>query len=109
MSAHLTVDRSEIKADGKDLSFVTVELLDKDGSPCPLADNLVKFSVSGEGFIAGTDNGDQNNHVSLKKPERNLFFGKCMAIVQSNGKPGKIILHVDVDGVPLKNIEIISK
>ena len=109
VEARLVADRNSIKADGKDLSFVTVELLDKEGNPCPLADRLVKFTVDGEGFIAGTDNGNQNDHNSLKKPERNLFFGKCMAIVQSNGKVGKIILNANVEGLPLQKIEITSK
>jgi len=93
----LTPDRTTIKADGKDLSFVTVELLDKEGNTCPLADQLVKFSVEGAGAIVGTDNGDQNEHTSLKKPERKLFYGKCLAIVQNNGKAGRIILKAELE------------
>ena len=105
----LTADRSTITADGKDLSFVTVELLDKDGNASPLADQLVKFSVEGEGAIVGTDNGDQNDHVSLKKPERHLFYGKCLAIVQTNGKVGNITLKAVVDGLPAQQIVIKAK
>ncbi len=104
----LTPDRSEINADGKDLSFVTVELLDKDGNVNPLTNQLVKFSVEG-GTIAGTDNGDQNDHNSLKKPERNMFFGKCLAIVQSTDKSGKIILKAEVEGLPTAEVVISSK
>lgn len=109
VAARLTADRSEIKANGKDLSFVTVELLDKDGNPCPLADQLVKFTIEGEGFIAGTDNGDQNDHNSLKKPERHLFFGKCLAIVQNTGKTGEIVLKAEVEGLPAKTIKLFAK
>jgi beta-galactosidase len=105
----LTADRQAIDADGKDLSFVTVELLDKDGNIVPLADQLVKFTVDGEGSIAGTDNGNQNDHVSLKKPERHLFYGKCMAIIQSTGKSGNIILKAKVDGLPEQEIQMMSK
>ena len=109
VSIRLTADRQTIKADGNDLSFVTVELLDKDGNASPLANQLVKFNVEGNGFIAGTDNGDQNDHVSLKKPERHLFYGKCLAIVQNNGKAGAITLKADVEGLPTQKIEISCK
>lgn len=105
----LKADRNTILADGKDLSFVTCELLDKDGNVLPLADNLVKFSVVGDGFIAGTDNGNQNDHNSLKKPERHLFYGKCMAIVQNLAKPGKIVLKASVKGLPDQQIEILAQ
>ena len=104
VSIRLTADRSKIAADGKDLSFVTAELVDKDGIAHPLADKLVKFSIEGNGFIAGTDNGSQYDPNSLKKPERHLFFGKCLAIVQSNSKAGKIILRAQVDGLPDQKI-----
>lgn len=105
----LTADRSAISADGSDLSFITVELIDKNGVVCPLADQLVKFTVEGSGFIAGTDNGDQNNHISLKKPERNLFYGKCIAIVQSNGKPGKITLKAEVKDLDAATVDVVCK
>lgn len=103
----LTADRKEIKANGKDLSYVTVEMLDKNGYPHPLANQLVKFTVEGEGFIAGTDNGNQNDHNSLKKPERNLFNGKCIAIVQNNGKTGEITLKASVEGFKTETVKII--
>ena len=109
VSIRLTPDRSTIASDGKDLSFVTVELLDKDGNYVPLTDQLVKFTVEGEGAIAGTDNGDQNDHASLKKPERHLFYGKCLAIVQSTKKGGNIVLKGTVDGLPNQEIVIVSR
>ena len=84
----LIPDRSALHADGTDLSFVTVEIQDKDGNLVPDADNLLRFTVEGDGFIAGTDNGDQNDPVSLKKPERHAFYGKAMAVVQNTGKAG---------------------
>ncbi|HLP05549.1 MAG TPA: glycoside hydrolase family 2 TIM barrel-domain containing protein [Paludibacter sp.] len=108
-SIRLTPDRPAIKADGNDLSFVTVELLDKDGNVCPLANRLVKFTIEGEGSIAGTDNGDQNDHVSLKKPERHLFYGKCLAIVQSGSTPGAITLKASVEGLPVQAVKIVKK
>ncbi len=109
VTIRMTADRLTIAADGKDLSFVTVELLDKDGNASPTTDQLVKFTVEGEGAIVGTDNGDQNDHVSLKKPERHLFFGKCLAIVQNNGKPGNISLKASIEGLPSKQMVISCK
>ena len=109
VSIRLKADRSSIAADGKDLSFVTVELLDKDGNASPVANQLVKFTLEGEGAIVGTDNGDQNDHVSLKKPERHLFYGKCLAIVQSTKKGGNIVLKASVEGIPSQEIVIKSK
>jgi len=109
VSIRMTADRSKIAADGRDLSFVTVELVDKSGIAHPLADKLVKFSIEGNGFIAGTDNGSQYDPNSLKKTERHLFFGKCLAIVQSNNKAGKMILKAEVEGLPEQKIEIIAR
>jgi len=109
VAIRLTADRTNIKADGTDLSFVTVELVDKNGTAHPLADKLVKFTVEGNGFIAGTDNGSQYDHNSLKKPERHLFFGKCLAIVQNNGKKGAIVLTAKVEGLPDQKIVLTVK
>ena len=86
----LIPDRSALHADGTDLSFVTVEIQDKDGNLVPDADNLLRFTVEGDGFIAGTDNGDQNDPVSLKKPERHAFYGKAMAVVQKRSEERRV-------------------
>jgi len=70
---------------------------------------LVKFAVEGEGAIVGTDNGNQNDHVSLKKPERHLFYGKCLAIIQSTLKGGTVVLKASVEGIPESEISIKTK
>lgn len=105
-SIRLVADRNTIKADGKDLSFVTVEVLDSSGLPVPTADNLIRFSVEGEGFIAGTDNGNPTDTISLKKPERHLFSGKALAVIQSTGKQGKVTLTASSEGLGETSIEI---
>jgi beta-galactosidase len=89
----LTADRDKLQATGKDLSYITVEALDKDGKVVPLADNLIQFSIDGAGIIAGTDNGDATDSNSLKKPERKLFNGKCLVVVQSTKNAGEITLN----------------
>lgn len=106
VSIRLTADRDKITADGKDLSFITVELLDEEGLALPTADVLIRFSVEGEGFIAGTDNGDPTNHNSLKKPERNLFNGKVLVVVQSTKNAGTIKLKAETEGMQASIIEI---
>lgn len=105
-SIRLTADRQQIKANGKDLSFVTVEVLDKNGLPVPTADNLIRFTVDGKGFIAGTDNGNPNDTISLKKPERRLFNGKAVVILQSDRQAGNITLTAEGENMPKSKITI---
>lgn len=82
----LTPDRAQIRADGLDLSFVTLRILDDKGVPAPVAKNLIRFSVDGPGEIVATDNGDPTSLVSFQSPEREAFNGLCLVIVR--GKPG---------------------
>ena len=93
----LTADRSEIYADGSDLSFVTVEILDADGNLCPNANDLVKFDVKGAGFIAGVDNGSPTSLESFKASQREAFYGKCLVVLQNNGEIGPIKLNAFAD------------
>ncbi len=102
----VTADRSTLQADKTDLSFVSVEVMDKAGNLVPNANNLIRFTVEGDGFIAGTDNGDQNEHRSLKAPERKAFYGKAMAVVQNTGKKGTIRLTATAEGLPPVTIDI---
>ena len=95
----LTADRTEIQADGTDLSFITVEIVDKDGNLCPNADNLVNFDVQGAAFIAGVDNGSPISHESFKAPHRKAFYGKCLVVLQNNGDRGDIQLNAVSEGL----------
>jgi beta-galactosidase len=95
----LTPDRSTIKADGKDLSFITVEILDKDGNLCPNADNLVEFSIAGKGFIAGVDNGSPISLERFKDNKRKAFYGKCLVVIQNDGKKGNIEIEATSEGL----------
>ena len=102
----LTPDRSTIKADGTDLSFVTVEILDKDGNLCPNADNLVQFEISGNGFIAGVDNGSPISLERFKDNKRKAFYGRCLVVLQNNGKKGTIKLDAVSEGLKHAHIDI---
>jgi beta-galactosidase len=105
-SIRLTADRQTINADGKDLSFVTVETLDMDGNVVPTAGNFIRFSIEGNGAIVGTDNGDATDHNSLKKPERKLFNGKALVVVQSGKTAGAVKLKAESDNLKGAEIEI---
>lgn len=95
----LEPDRTSIDADGKDLSFVTVKVEDKDGTIVPDADNRINFKVSGSGFIAGVDNGDPVSHDPFKADYRKAFHGLCLAVIQSDGEKGEITLTATADGL----------
>jgi len=105
----LIPDRTEINADGKDLSFVTVEIRDKDGHICPNANNLVTFSVEGAGFIAGVDNGSPISMERFKANHRRAFYGKCLAVIQNNGTLGGIKLIAASDGLKADVVTIKAK
>jgi beta-galactosidase len=92
----LAPDRPDIQADGIDLSFVTVRILDKNGLPSPAADNRIRFTVEGPGEIVATDNGDPTSFVPFQSPERAAFSGLCLVIVRGiPGRPGKITLRAE--------------
>ena len=102
----LTPDRNQIKANGTDLSFVTVEILDKDGNLCPNADNLVQFSIEGNGFIAGVDNGSPISLERFKDDKRHAYYGKCLVVLQNNGHKGRIRLKAQANGLNHAQTEI---
>lgn len=105
----LTPDRNIITADGKDLSFVTVEVLDKDNNLCPLSENLINFEVKGNAFIAGVDNGCQTSMERFKDNKRKAFNGKCLVVLQNNGEKGTATLTAKSNGLESSTIEIKSK
>ena len=90
----LTADRTEIKADGQDLSFITVELTDEKGIRNPKAENRVKFEIEGPGTIAGVGNANPVSTESYVLPERKAWQGKCLVIIKSENQPGEIHLKV---------------
>jgi beta-galactosidase len=91
IAVRLKPDRSKVNATGDDLCYVLVEAVDRDGVVCPLAENAIRFSVSGPGEIVAVGNGNPMSLESFQANERNLFFGKAMLIVRTvEGKTGAI-------------------
>ena len=105
----LVADRNEIKADGKDLSFVTVRVVDKDGNLCPDAQHLIKYSVKGAGTYRAGANGDPTSIELFHLPQMKVFNGMMTAIVQSTDKPGEITLTATGKGLKSGKLVLMSK
>ena len=103
----LTPDRAAIKADGYDLSFITAEIVDDNGTIVPDAENLIEFTVEGDGSIAGVDNGDPVSHESFKGIQRKAFHGKCMVVMRGGEKQGILKLKATAAGLEGVNVELI--
>jgi beta-galactosidase len=108
-SIKITPDRKKIKANGQDLSYITIELTDKMGIRNPKADNLVRFIVEGNGTIAGVGNGNPVSLESYQLPQRKARLGRCMVVLKSTGSPGIIKLTALVDQLPPSTVSIITK
>jgi len=96
----LLPDRGTIHGDGEDLSFITVRVLDAKGVVCPLADNLVRFEVSGPAKIAAVDNGNPATVEPFQADHRKAFNGLALVIVRSNrGASGPIRVTAAAQGL----------
>jgi beta-galactosidase len=95
----LAPDRSDIRADGTDLSFITVTVVDENNNPVPHAGNIVNFSVEGPGIIAGVDNGSQTSMEPFKADYRKAYNSKCLVVVKAGKEKGEIKLTASADGM----------
>jgi len=102
----MSPDRKIIKADGKDLSYITVRIEDKEGNLCPNADNLVHFSVKGDGILKAVGNGNSVTTESFQDNKRKAFSGMCLLIVQSKNQPGIISVKASSNDLSSSKIEI---
>jgi beta-galactosidase len=95
----VTPDRSRVRADGEDLSFVEVRIVDKDGHLCPNASNEIVFSLTGPAVIAGVGNGDPTNHESFQGRKHRAFHGLCLAVIRATHEAGQFHLTVTAEGL----------
>lgn len=102
----LKADKTLIKNDTYDLVYVTVSTVDTAGNLLPNATDLINFEVTGGGKLVGVDNGYQANLDSFKANSCKLFSGKCIAIIQSNGKKEDIQLKATTSSLPVSVIEV---
>lgn len=105
----LTSDRDAIDAGGMDLSYLTIEALDKNGNVCPLANNLVEIKLNGEGSIAGIGNGNPQSTESFQSDHIHLFYGKAVVIVKSGMKAGMIQIQSESSGLKSGSLMIMQK
>lgn len=108
-AVRLTPDRNEIHAAGKDLCYVTVEIVDNHGNLCPWADCEIRFEVNGVGKNVGVDNGSPISLERFKSDTRKAFYGKAMLIVQSNGNPGDITVSAISRGLQSATVIVTAK
>ena len=102
----LVTDRSSLQADGKDLAYVTLRIVDKDGNLCPNDGRLVSFKVKGAGKYRASANGDPTCLDLFHKPEMHAFEGMLTVIVQSGEKTGEIELQATAKGIKTGTIRI---
>ena len=95
----LTPDRTSLIADGRNLAFVTVEVLDEDNNLCPLADNQVFFTLEGAATIEGVDNGLQTSLERFQDNKRHAFNGKCLVVLKADKQPGSVSLKARAVGL----------
>ena len=105
----LEADREVISAGGRDLSFVTVEIVDADGRVVPGADNLVTFSLSGPASIVGVDNGLQTSIEPFRADRRKAHGGRCLAVVRSASQAGEVTLRAESEGLEPDGIRIVTR
>ena len=99
-------DRQRVAADGEDLSYVAVRIVDQHGNLCPNADNLVRFALEGPGTIAGVDNGDPTSHEPFQATQRKAFHGLCLAVIKATRTPGEIRLSAKAEGLQSEPVAI---
>ncbi|MDE3236719.1 MAG: glycoside hydrolase family 2 protein [Bacteroidota bacterium] len=102
----LIADRKNIKANGEDLSFITVRVLDKDGNLVPKADNMIHFIIDGDAFVAGVDNGNPISHEPFKANYRKAFNGLALAVIQAKDKAGMVTVKATSEGLQSASVEL---
>ena len=102
----LSVDRKEINADGKDIAFVRVSAMDKDGNLIPNDARLVKFDVKGAGSFRAAASGNPASLDSFQAPQHHLFSGELTALVQAGKNAGEVTLTASAKGLKSASITI---
>jgi beta-galactosidase len=105
----LSADHSTIKANGRDLSYITVTVADKSGLLVPRSKNRISFSITGPGEIVATDNGNAIDLEPFQSKERNAYNGLALAIIRSTGEAGSIVLKAESPGLQSASVKLRSR
>jgi beta-galactosidase len=107
-SAKVSMDRSQVSANGEDLAYVTVELVDENSTPVYAqgSDRNVRVTVSGTGRLAGVGNGNPRDASSFESGRRKTFHGRVVAAVRAGTAAGPIMVEVEPEGLPARRVQI---
>lgn len=106
----LIADRTKIRADRNDLSYVRAEIIDSKGTIVPDADNIiVNFEVTGTGKVAGVGSGDPRDVSSFQQPKKKTYEGICLAVIRPETTPGKITVRATAEGLKESSLVITTK
>lgn len=105
----LSADRNEIQADGRDISFINVKVVDKDGNLCPDATNQIRFKVKGQGAFKAVANGNPVSLESFQEPKMKVFSGQLTALIQSSEESGVMELEASSPGLKSSKIKVVTK
>lgn len=107
MAVRLIADRTRIRADRNDLSYVRAEIIDSEGNIVPDADEImVNFEVTGNGKVAGVGSGNPRDMSSFQQPMKKAWQGTCLAIVRPEATPGKIHIRARAEGLKGASLKI---
>lgn len=105
----LTADKASMNADGQDLVFVVAEIVDRNGTVVPDADDEIVFSIAGPGAIEATGNADMKDETSYSSHSHKAWKGRAMAVVRASDKGGKITLRANSPKLPQASVQIKAK
>ncbi|WP_242164930.1 glycoside hydrolase family 2 TIM barrel-domain containing protein [Lysobacter sp. M15] len=106
--ADVSVDRSQLSANGEDLAYIAVELHDADGTPIYARndDRQVRVRVSGAGALAGIGNGNPIDVSSFQSGERKTFHGRVVAVIRAGTQAGPIVVDIETEGLPSRQLRL---
>ena len=109
VALRLVADKPTLRADGRDLAYFSIELVDSEGRVCADSQRRLRIRLSGEGTLVACGNASPNDMESFRSSTPRLFEGRALAIAQATRTPGSLILHVEADGLPSQQIAVESK
>ncbi|WEA00600.1 beta-galactosidase GalB [Mucilaginibacter sp. SJ] len=102
----LITDKKVLNHGDEDLAFITVKVVDKDGNLVPFAKNKISFTITGDAFIAGVDNGDPVSHEPFKADYRYAYNGLALVVIQARQNRGRVTISANADGLQKSEIKL---
>lgn len=99
-------DKAELRGDGRDLVFLEISAIDREGNPVENAANRVMVEVTGAGRLEGLDNGDSTEEDEYKGNSRRLFNGKLLAVISADAAWGEAAVRITSDGLTEASLTI---